>query len=105
MMRSAAARPMARPVRVPPVNAIMLIPGLLTSAAPTSAPPVTTLTIPLGMPASSARRPYCSPISGVNSEDLSTTALPAASAGAILPASWRIGELNAVIAATTPIGS
>jgi hypothetical protein len=41
----------------------------------------------------------------VTSAGLTTTALPAASAGAIFCASLAIGEFHGVMAATTPMGS
>lgn len=42
------------------------------------------------------------PTLGVTSEGLSSTALPAASAGAIFCASMVMGEFHGVIAATMP---
>ena len=69
-------------MRVEPVTEISRTSGWRASAAPASAPgPGTTLKIPGGTPASSARRPSISAVSGVSSDGLSTTALPAASAG------------------------
>src|SRR5262249_47593626 len=50
-------------------------------------------------------RPSSSAASGVTSAGLTTTALPAASAGASFCASLAIGEFHGVIAAMTPIGS
>ena len=50
-------------------------------------------------------RASSSDASGVTSAGFSTTALPAASAGASFCASLAIGEFHGVIAATTPIGS
>ena len=43
--------------------------------------------------------------SGESSEGLRITALPAASAGATLVASFMMGEFHGVMAATTPKGS
>ena len=70
------------PTAVDPVNAMHATRGSSTSAAPASAPPVTTLTAPGGRCASarSARR---SVARGVSSDGLMTTVFPAASAGAI----------------------
>ncbi|MCY1294284.1 hypothetical protein D9M70_435760 [compost metagenome] len=75
-------------------------------ASPMTEPlPGSTLIRPLGTPASSQMRASSSAISGVTSAGLTTTALPAANAGAIFCASLAIGEFHGVIAATTPIGS
>ena len=60
---------------------------------------------PFGRPASSMMRASSSDTSGLQEAGLSSTALPAASAGAIFCASLAIGEFHGVIAATTPIGS
>ena len=67
------------PVRVEPVNMIMSASS--TSAAPVSPPPVATSRTSSGSP--HARMPSASSceVSGVTSDGLSTTALPAASAG------------------------
>ena len=103
---SAAWCAIARPVVVPPVNDTRLTSGCLTSTSPTTEPlPGTTLTMPLGTPHCSQMRASSSAASGVISAGLTTTALPAASAGAIFCASLAIGEFQGVIAAMTPIGS
>jgi hypothetical protein len=106
MIFSAAAAPMARPVAVPPVNDTFPTPGWRTIASPTVRPgPGSTDSRPGGSPASPISRPSASDTSGVHSAGLSTTALPAASAGAIFCASLAIGEFHGVIAPTTPTGS
>ena len=82
MTVSAASRMTAAPVRVEPVTEISATSGWRASAAPASGPgPGTTLKTPGGTPASSASRPSISAVSGVSSDGLRTTALPAASAG------------------------
>lgn len=98
--------PMARPVSVPPVNDTMRTPGCLTSAAPTSSPwPGSTVSNPSGRPASAQMRASSSASWGVSSDGLSSTALPAASAGAAFCASFMMGEFHGVMAAITPNGS
>src|SRR3546814_7997237 len=69
MILSAATRPMARPVAVPPVNVTFETPGWATSAAPVTAPvPGSTDSRPFGRPASSASLASSSASSGVNSD-------------------------------------
>ena len=67
--------------------------------------PATTLTTPSGRPASSAIRAKRSAVSGVSSAGLSTTVLPAASAGASFQAAIVSGKFHGMISATTPSGS
>ena len=92
---------------VPPVNDTLPTPGCRTIASPVTRPgPGSTESSPAGSPDSSMiRRPSASDTSGVHSAGFSTTALPAARAGAIFCASLAIGEFHGVIAPTTPIGS
>jgi hypothetical protein len=81
LSRSAAALATAFPVAESPVSDTDVDAGMRTSAAPAAGPsPVTTLNTPRGKmsAASAARR---SVVSGVCSDGLSTTVLPAASAG------------------------
>ena len=81
-----------RPARGEPVTEISATSGWRASAPPVSGPgPGRTLRIPGGTPASSASRPSMSEVSGVSSEGLSTTALPAASAGPIFQAAMFSG--------------
>jgi len=44
-------------------------------------------------------------VAGVNSDGLSTTALPQAKAGAVFQAGMAMGKFHGVIRATTPSGS
>lgn len=94
-----------RPVLVPPVKAIFFTSGWRTNASPITEPlPGSTLSSPAGRPACSNSSASFSAISGVASAGLSTTALPAASAGATFCISLAIGEFHGVMAAITPIG-
>jgi hypothetical protein len=103
--RSAAVRRMPLPTSVDPVNAIFATPGCSTSAWPAIEPlPGTTLSTPSGRPPSRTRRAG-SADSGVNSAGLSTTVLPAASAGATFHDASSSGKFQATIAPTTPSGS
>ena len=91
----AAPAAIERPTSVEPVNATLATSGCSTSRAPDRRcpGPATTLTTPSGMPASSAIRSNSSAVSGVSSAGLSTTVLPAASAGAELPRGDRQREV------------
>ncbi|MNY23275.1 hypothetical protein D3C86_1569320 [compost metagenome] len=103
---SAAMWAMCLPVLVPPVKDTRLTSGWRVSASPISEPlPGSTLTRPRGRPASSQMRARARAASGVISAGLTTTALPAARAGASFCASEAIGEFHGVMAATTPMGS
>ena len=73
------------PMPVDPVNEILLTRGSLTSASPSSPPgPVSTDSTPSGRPASTKHAASASAVSGVVRAGFSTTAFPAASAGATL---------------------
>ncbi len=87
-----------------PVKATAATSRCSTNAAPTSAPPFTTLTMPAGIPASDASRASSSAVTGVCGEGLMTTALPAASAGATFQLVSEKGPLNGARIATTPYG-
>ena len=77
-----------------------------TSTSPISADgPTSTLSQPGGSPASCSSSASRSAESGVCDAGFSTTAHPAASAGAILCATRLSGKLNGLIAPTTPIGT
>ena len=77
-----------------------------TSTSPISlAAPETTLIQPGGSPASSSSSARKNAVSGVADAGFSTTAQPAASAGAILCATRLSGKLNGEIAPTMPIGT
>ncbi len=83
-----------RPVVVSPVNAILRMRGLDASGLPASTPnPLTTFTTPGGSrsPMMSMRKRIDA---GVCSAGLSTTQLPAASAGASFHTAMRIGKFH-----------
>ena len=97
---------MTRPVTSEPVKLILRTSGCSTSGVPTSPPkPVRTLKTPGGNPASSNKAANSSVDADVNSEGLTTTVQPAASAGAIFQLANISGEFQGVIAATIPMGS
>ena len=80
--------------------------GCSTSRCPHTEPgPATTFSTPSGRPASSAIRSSSSAVSGVSSAGLSTTVLPAASAGATFHEAIVSGKFQGVISPTTPSGS
>src|SRR6202012_3135116 len=88
------------------VKVILATPGWLISSVPISGPkPVTTLKMPSGMPASLVSAANSSVLAEVNSDGLTMTAQPAASAAAHFQATNSSGEFQAVSAATTPTGS
>ena len=96
---------MRRPVLVSPVKAILEIRFDDASGLPASRPnPFTTLSTPGGK-----RSPTISSHfkieNGVCSAGFSTTALPAASAGASFHAAMRSGKFQGMICPTTPSGS
>ncbi len=66
---------------------------------------MTTFTTPAGKPASTISSASSSVDVGVTSDGLTTTVLPAASAGKSFHPSSPSGVFHGVIAATTPIGS
>ena len=83
MSVSAAVRAMCLPVSTEPVSETMSTSGWLISACPVGSPrPVTTLKTPLGS-SSAVSSANLTVVIGVVSAGLSTTVLPAASAGAI----------------------
>ena len=91
---SAAAAITLRAVPAEPVNAILARP-LRASASPVEPSPVTTwntgCTSPKTPSASPNERTSQSPVAGVSSDGLNTTALPAASAYAIEPIGVNTG--------------
>ena len=102
----AAPAAIPRPTSVEPVKAIFATSGCSTSRRPQTLPgPATTLSTPSGMPASSAIRSSSSAVSGVSSAGLSTTVLPAASAGATFQEAITSGKFQGTISPTTPSGS
>ena len=98
----ASSRWIALPTSVEPVNAILSTPGCATSAAPVRPSPVTMLTTPGGSSAWRSTSQNSSAVSGVVSAGLSTTVLPAASAGAIFHASISSGKFHGMIWPATP---
>lgn len=75
---------MRRPTTVLPVNETALIAACRTSGSPTAGPvPCTIFNTPRGKPISAASSPSIVAVTGVISDGLATTVLPAASAGAI----------------------
>ena len=98
------ARRSALPTSVEPVNATLSTPGWATSAAPMSPAPVSTLTTPGGRPACWQTSASTSAVSGVVSAGLSTTVLPAASAGAIFHAAISSGKFHGMTWPATPSG-
>ena len=82
----------ANPVRSEPVNDTLGTSGCATSASPAAAPPGTTFSTPGGS-RSAASEAMTSGDSGVCSAGLSTTELPAASAGAAFMQVNRLGWL------------
>ena len=94
------------PTSPEPVNVISFTRSSSTSTSPISDDePETTFSHPAGSPASSSSSARRSAESGVADAGFSTTAQPAASAGATLCATRLSGKLNGEIAPTTPIGT
>jgi len=82
----------SRPARVEPVNETMSIPSWAAIASPTTGPyPVTRLKAPGGRPSESMISASTNELSGVTSLGFTTTAQPAASAGATLAQIWWRG--------------
>ena len=95
-----------RPTSVEPVNTTLRTAGWVTKRSPTTEPlPGSTVSTPSGRPASSASSPSRIAVSGVSSAGLSTTVLPAASAGAKPHAAIGMGKFQGTITPTTPRGS
>ena len=94
---------MALPASREPVKA-MRSTSAATRAFPCASAPCTTSSTPSGKtsPRTSA---YACPQSGVSSEGLSTTPLPAISAGRTIQCGIIIGKFHGVIAAATPSAS
>ncbi len=94
------------PTAVDPVKTTFRTAGCVTNRCPTTDPlPATTSNTPGGKPASKANSPSRSAVSGVSSAGLSTTVLPAASAGAKPQPAMGIGKFHGTITPTTPSGS
>ena len=101
-----AAAATSLPVGTEPVNAMRSTPGCATRAAPTSSPmPWTTLNAPSGKPASRVMSASIEAVRGAHSGGFSTTALPAARAGATRHVASMSGAFHGVITTVTPAGS
>jgi hypothetical protein len=94
-----------RPTPVLPVKLTRSMRPLVRSASPARWSPVTTLKTPGGNPASRTKFANSSVVTDACSDGLTTTQLPAASAGASLFESKPIGEFQAVMSTATPMGS
>ena len=100
------ASPTFRPAAVEPVKDTTRISGASDSAAPASAPPVSSCSTPAGRPASSkARMIITPPVTGVRGSGLRITALPSARAGATERMERISGKLKGEITPTTPAGT
>ena len=106
-MTCAAAPAITRvPTSVDPVNTILRTSGWVTKRSPTTEPlPGSTWNRSAGSPASTASSPSRMVVSGVHSAGLTSTALPAASAGAKPHDAIVIGKFHGVMTPTTPSGS
>src|SRR5439155_10506226 len=94
-----------RPVRVPPVNEIVLIFGCAVIAAPTFGPvPWTMLRTPFGRPASCAMSQSMNAVIGVSSLGLAMAVLPTAMAGAIFQLNKYSGKFHGEINPAMPRG-
>ena len=96
-------RPISRPTSAEPVKAT---PSTVdaTRASPVFGPPCTSEMTPAGTPASASRRATAPPDRGASSGGLSTTALPAARAAAVIPNPSAKGKLKGAITPKTPYG-
>ena len=102
----AAPAAIERPTSVDPVKAILATSGCSTRRWPQVRPgPTTTFSTPSGSPAAAAISAKRSAVSGVSSAGLSTTVLPAASAGPSFHAAIVSGKFQGTISPTTPSGS
>ena len=94
------------PTEVEPVKQTLRTAGWVTNRSPTTLPlPGRTVNTCSGRPASSASSANRIAVSGVSSAGLSTTVLPAASAGAKPQPAIGIGKFHGTITLTTPSGS
>ena len=106
-MTWAAAPAITRvPTSVDPVNTILRTSGCVTNRSPITDPlPGSTWNRSGSRPASTASSPSRIVVSGVHSAGLTSTALPAASAGANPHDAIGIGKFHGVMMPTTPNGS
>ena len=97
---------MCWPTAVEPVKHTLRTAGWVTNRSPTIEPlPGMTVKTPGGRPASRPSSPSRIAVSGVSSAGLSTTVLPAASAGAKPQPAIGIGKFHGTMIPTTPSGS
>ena len=101
-MRAAASTSLATALL--PMKWILSTPGWRTRASPASGPPGTMLTTPGGKPASSSSWPTRRGLKGAGREGLSTTVLPAASAGASVMPSEGTGPFQGMMMPDHPVG-
>ena len=102
--RFAALSAIFLPVRTEPVKKILST-AESTNAAPVEPLPCTTSSTPSGNPAEANNRLIASPTSGVYSDGLKTTLLPAASAITMPPIGIENGKFHGIIIPRTPSGS
>src|SRR5687767_5523927 len=93
------------PTSVEPVNAILLMSGWLTIAAPVAPAPVTIFTTPGGKPDSWMISASFNAVNEVVSAGFNTTVFPVAIAGAIFHAAINKGKFQGMICPATPNGS
>src|SRR3954453_21514834 len=94
-----------RPTCVEPVNDTTRTSSCVVKGVPTSSPsPVTMLTTPLGIPASSRTLTKFSADKGVCEAGLNTTVLPQTSAGMIFQDGIAIGKFHGVMIELSPSG-
>ncbi len=91
-----------RPTGQEPVKAIRWTPGWRTSAIPGSSPPGSRASAPGGTPASCSAATSACAQAGDWAAGLRITALPAASAAAVMPAGIASGKFHGAITAATP---
>src|SRR5687768_1611769 len=96
---------MCRPTSFEPVKEMKRIRGLWTSGSPTSPPePLTKLTTPGGIPASSSSATRRYEIHGESDDGLSTTQLPLTAAAVVMPHMIASGKFQGGMTAPTPRG-
>src|SRR5205823_6199471 len=101
----AAVTPTMRPTSLDPVNEMACTLGCSAIGAPTSGPnPVTTLTTPLGRPASVSALSRFIVESGVSSAGLITHVLPQTRAGKSFQEGIAMGKFHGAIIPQTPMG-
>src|SRR6185437_14058416 len=101
----AAVSPTMRPTSLDPVNEIACTLACSAIGAPASGPnPVTTLTTPLGSPASVSALSRLSVESGVSSAGLITHVLPQTKAGKSFHEGMAMGKFHGAIIPQTPMG-